>query len=409
MKKRIVFIPIFTALLLIVSCTKILTDPVESCNFDGPIDNASNPYSELYQKILDEYVAMGLPGVSVAIETPDFGWWIGCSGIARIEDGTIMQPCHLHQSASMAKPYIATMVMRLIEDEKLGLDDPIRNYLPDDMVSQIANADEATIRQLLSHRSGIFDTDENLKYYVDAFNDPKIPNTATEVFEKYLYGMPAYGDPGESYNYSNAGYNLLGMIIEEASGMGLGEYFEQEIRQPLRLNHTYYRSDPGYPENIPNRVNGYWERLPGQLQNCTDISNRFCKNSMGSEGIFSTPYEYARFLQELMRGNIVDSTTLLIMIAEENKSERMSNDYFLGIMHWSGDDWESYGHTGTSVGTMGVTMYFPADDVTFALTTNLGGTFTSVNTRRFRPDLLNELLNVTFTGKRGTGINERPK
>ena len=67
MKNKSLYIVALAATVSMLSCTKTILEPVESCDFDGPIDNASNPYSELYQEILDEYVAMGLPGVSVAI------------------------------------------------------------------------------------------------------------------------------------------------------------------------------------------------------------------------------------------------------------------------------------------------------------------------------------------------------
>lgn len=386
-------------LLLLGSCEETFDYPVSTIPFNGPSENDASPYSELYQEILDDYVAQGLPGISVAIHTADHGWWIGCAGMARFEDQTLMTPSHVNHSASMCKPYIATLTWRLIEDDRLGLDDQIKNYLPEDIVNGIANADVATVRQLLGHTSGIFNFDSNIKMYLDTFNDPLLHPSTKSLFENYVYGMPAYCEAGEEYHYSNTGYSLLGMIIEEITG-SLGDYFEQEIIVPLGLENTYFKSSPGYPDEIPNKVNSYFEEYPGQMQNCTDMQNMLTEIAMGHEGVISCPYEYARFIQELMRGNILDPGTIDTMISEKRQGPVEILEYGLGIMEWDVDNRISYGHDGGSLGTLGTMMYLPETDMTLAVSANMGRVFASDNVRNFNFPLIKDLVDAMHTGSR---------
>lgn len=392
MKRIAISILSFVFALFLYSCEETFDYPVSTIPFDGP-ENTS-PYAELYQGILDDYVAQGMPGVSAAIYRAEEGWWTGSAGMARLEDQTQMTQSHVFNSASVGKPYIATLTMRLVEDELLGLDDPIKDYLPEEIVNGIENADEATVRHLLGHTSGIFNFDDNIKMYLDTFNDPLLHPSVESVFEKYVYGVPAYCKPGEEYHYSNTGYSLLGMIIEDVSGMSLGDYFEQEIIQPLGLTNTFYKSSPGYPDSIPNKVNSYFEEYPGQMQNCTDMQNMLTDLAMGHEGVIASPYEYARFIRELMRGNLVDSSTLDMMLENEKQDWNLTY-YALGIMHWRGtnDGWDKYGHNGSSIGTRTVMLYMPKADVTIAVAMNLGGVIDGDITDTFSPMIV-ELLDV---------------
>jgi D-alanyl-D-alanine carboxypeptidase len=384
--------------LFMLSCTKEIEDSVPACTFDEVAINTSNPLAPIYQELLDEYTASGLPGVSVAIETPSDGWWLGTAGMARIEDETPMEPCHLQHSASIVKPYIATLIMRLSEQDKLDLDDPISGYLPEDMVANIANAELATIRQLLNHSSGIYNFNSNLKIYVDTFNDPLVHTTTETIFEKYVYGIDASHPVGEEFDYSNTGYSLLGMIVESASEMSLGDYFDQEIVEVAGLQNTYYTSSPAYPD-IPNTVNSYFEHYPGLLQNCTDIQKDFSNAAMGHEGLIASTFDFARFIQELMRGTILDSSTVAIMIADENRIDD-SKTYGLGLQNYLTDYGDAYGHTGGSIGAVGYMMYFPDSDITFSMNSNLSGVFAGANSERFYTDLKDEFLKVLFTGSR---------
>lgn len=396
MKRTIILLSLPILLLALSSCIEEMTDPVETCSFIASTGNDTNPNSGLYQKVLDEFVAKGLPGVSVAIETPEYGWWVGCAGMARIENENDMNPCHTFNMESLSKPYIATLILRLYEDKEIQLDDPIGDYLPEDMVESIANADQATIQQLLNHTSGIVDLDA-ASMYADIFNEPLYPATLEEQFERYVYGKSSYFAPGEGYHYSNTGYALLGMIVEEASGMSLGDYFEQEITAPLGLTNTYYQSAANYPD-IENLANAYTEIHPGQLMNVTDIEKNDMVLSMGQGGVITNPYENAIFLKELMEGTLLKPGTKELMLTNEIV---VNEDYSRGLAvgHYVGEYGDGYGHDGGYVGYRTSMWYFPDQGVTVSLATNSGSVLKSENTSWFGP-LLWDLFSVTFTGER---------
>ena len=87
LKSKMVFFVIITGLIFPVSCETSIDEPVDDCTLSVDIDSDAHPLAADLQDVLEEYIASGGPGVSVAIETPD-GWWLGCAGVARIEDQT---------------------------------------------------------------------------------------------------------------------------------------------------------------------------------------------------------------------------------------------------------------------------------------------------------------------------------
>lgn len=392
MKTRYLYLTAIIFLFACFACTEEIIDPVDTCQA-GNFNNENYPDNVLYQLILDEYVTDGLPGVSLAIETPDYGWWVGSAGLARVEDEVAMTSCHLHHASFVTNIYTATLVMRLVEMGKVDLDDPIREYLDDEIVDNVANADVATIRHLMNGTSGIMPYDDNLKMYVDGFNDPSVQTSAEYLLENYIYGQPAYSAAGEQRNnWGYTDYDLLGMIIEEASGMTLEAFFEQEIVDVIGLTSTYFNKYPG-PDDEDLTVNSYFEHFPGQLQNCSEMQNNFTKIGLGSMGVLATPFDYACFLQELMRGNVLDAASLEDMLPTES-------NVGMGIEKFRNLHGGSYGRDIGTLGASIIVLYFPEPDITIALSANLGGIFDSEAAESFWTGLLLDVIGVTFTGER---------
>jgi D-alanyl-D-alanine carboxypeptidase len=378
--------------LFLSSCTKEIAEDVAACDI-MPEYNSEHPKAVALQSILDDYVQAGLPGLSMVVETPVDGLWLGTAGKASLEDQVAMEPCHLHHSASIAKTFIATLILQLAEKEQLGLDEQARDYLPEEVFSNIENAEQATIRQLLNHTSGIYNFDDNLKAYVDTFNDPLVNPSTLAFFEKYVYGVPAYFEVGEGHHYSNTNYSLLGMIIENITGIPLGEYMKQSIFDPLGLEHTYFNSPAG-SQDEENVVNSYFEHFSKQLQNGTDIQKHFTNIAKGHEGVISTPYEFAQFMKLLVTGKVLSAEYTALMMDIEQAYER--GRYRLGIIEYETIHENGFGHTGGSIGTMSYAIYFPESEVSFSICCNLGTVFASENTKMFYDDLFQDLLSEIF-------------
>src|SRR5688572_20988398 len=169
--------------------------------------------AELEAFIADIAPADG-PAVSARITIGD-ETWAAAGGLANIETGTPATPEDRYRIASISKPWLAVIVMKLAEEGVLSLDDPVINWLPDDLIGQVASADQVTIVQLLTITGGIPD-------YVgdDLFNAILQDSTyqwRAEDALPFIYGVPASFAPGEGFEYSNTNYVLLQMIVEAAT------------------------------------------------------------------------------------------------------------------------------------------------------------------------------------------------
>jgi D-alanyl-D-alanine carboxypeptidase len=242
--------------------------------------------------------------------------WSGVAGVAR-QDGQVPMtkdtPIHI---ASITKLYTATVIMRLYEKGGLSLDDPMSKYLPEELIRGIHvykgkdYSQEITIKQLLSHTSGIAD------YYTEK------PKGGKSVFELLLEKpertwrvdettewardkLEPNFRPGTDASYSDTNFDLLGKIIEAITGQPLHTVYEDFIFRPLGLTHTWLIESSAPQIPIP-----------------TSPADVFYKNrnitNMRSNGaywpyIVSTAEEMIIFLKALNEGRIVSRTTLKLM------------------------------------------------------------------------------------------------
>lgn len=154
---------------------------------------------------------------------------VPCVAVAAVKDGKIIYKHTIrceskkqYQIASLTKTFTAISILQLAERNQLNLDDPVQKHLNVDFRKPSLNSKEITIRHLLTHTSGIV---EDTVSYDEADNLP---------FRKPEQRYPA----GLRFNYSNQGYNLLGYMIFEITGLSVSEYFSHNILKPLGMNET---------------------------------------------------------------------------------------------------------------------------------------------------------------------------
>ena len=182
-----------------------------------------------YQAAIDSAITDIVPGIILLVEKPDFKF-LGSAGLADIETQAPMQTYHVMPNGSAGKKLTALLTVMLDEEGLLSLDDTIDNWLSDEILAQIENSEKMTIRQLLNHTSGIHDyLDESTN---DDFIHALLTDTETLKTDSYVlpFGLnyPAYSLPGEAFNYSNTGYLLVGLILDEV----LGNHHSSAIRNP---------------------------------------------------------------------------------------------------------------------------------------------------------------------------------
>jgi CubicO group peptidase (beta-lactamase class C family) len=166
-------------------------------------------------------------------------------GIADMEHDVAMRPEMSLRIGSMTKQFTAAGIMLLAERGQLSLADDIGKYLP-----AYANQQPTiTIEHLLTHTSGI----ANFNSMAD-FKTIERNEMSSSQMINYIRRAPQEFRPGERWAYSNSGYYLLGLIIEEVSGMKYARFLEKNIFEPLQMKHTLYDSNQKMQSS---RVNGY--------------------------------------------------------------------------------------------------------------------------------------------------------
>jgi D-alanyl-D-alanine carboxypeptidase len=366
------FLKLVMALVLFSSCQKE-NNPNNAasynCNLPFTDSSSSNPNHAKYSQLLKEITASGVPGITMSIHNPEKGMWLGAAGKADLSNNVNMQPCNISRVGSTVKTFTAAAILKLQEEGKLQLDDIAANYLPQSAINNLANADKATIRQLLNHSSGIFNYIRSAQFQTASLND-LIKEWQPEELLAYARGQKAYFKPGEDVQYSNTGYILLGMIIEKVTGKPFWEVFQQKIFTPLGLTATSFAATNTVPSNI---VRGYVDIYSNlQVVDATYFSGWDYYTADG--GLISNVYDMNVFMQHLFNGNIINSTSLNEMRVTL-KPKTVEGDFFpietgLGIFKINTRWGEAYQHSGDAIGYYASIVYFPATKTTIVWAVN---------------------------------------
>jgi len=304
--------------------------------------------------LLAQYADATSPALVVQVTTPD-GTWTATTGLA---DGSRpTAPNDRFRIASMSKTYVSVVALMLVEEGVFALDDLASDWLPTDVVENIANADAVTIRQLLAMRSGIDDYLGTDEFFDALYKDSTHEWTAEEAIT-YAYRLPALFAPDEEYYYSNSNYLLMQLILENASGMTLPQLTRERILDPLGLVNTYTQISETHPEGF---VYGYedWDG-DGVAENVSDINDGA---GLGDGGLVSNTADITTFYQALLQ----DQT----LLGEEMISELLNfspddegAEYSLGLSAWETDFGVAWGHSGAVLGFYTLGVYLPDSDIT---------------------------------------------
>ncbi|HKE55317.1 MAG TPA: serine hydrolase domain-containing protein [Pyrinomonadaceae bacterium] len=184
-----------------------------------------------------------IPGLSLAIVKDGEVILAEGYGLSNVEAKVAAKPETVYKLCSVSKQFIATGIMLLVQEGRLGLDDPISSYLEETPATWKA----ITIRQLLTHTSGIVRE-------APGFDPFKIQSDAEVV--KSAYSLPLRFAPGEKWEYCNTGYFALAEIIRKVSGRTWSEYLSEKVFKPSGMNATFPTNTK---ESLPNRSLGYSE------------------------------------------------------------------------------------------------------------------------------------------------------
>jgi D-alanyl-D-alanine carboxypeptidase len=235
------------------------------------------------------------PSVSAAVIVPGKGTWTGASGVAETAAKTPATAQTVYAFASVTKVFVAGLTLLLVEDGVLGLDDPATKWL-DATAGQKAN--DATIRQLLTHRSGIASFTEG-----DTILTQKQAWTTAQLLD--LVGAPHFA-AGSQEEYSNTNYLLLGLIAERAGKAPLENQLRKRILGAYGLKRTYLSGREMAPAPLAHGY-GRATQLTGDLYDGSGYlpNEALATGAWAAGAIASTPSDVARYLYLLGSGGVL--------------------------------------------------------------------------------------------------------
>ncbi|MFE3958016.1 serine hydrolase domain-containing protein [Nocardia sp. NPDC059091] len=192
--------------------------------------------------------ALGVSGVQARVITPDGGQSDATSGTADLNTGLPVPSDGYFRMASTAKTLVATVVLQLEAEHTLTLDDTIDRWLPGVVQGNGNDGSRITIRHLLQHTSGIHDDLPGYTTPEEYYQQRYDLYSPEQLVARAMAQAPDFA-PGQGWQYSNTGYVLLGMIIQQATGRPAHQEIEARVLGPLGLDQTRWTgASPTLPE-----------------------------------------------------------------------------------------------------------------------------------------------------------------
>jgi CubicO group peptidase (beta-lactamase class C family) len=286
---------------------------------------------------LNEYVAKGyIPGAVALIVRNGKIVYEKSFGFSDIESKTPLKNDNIFRIASQSKAITSLAVMMLWDEGKFTLDEPVSKYIPefknpkvlatfnekDSSYTAVPAKSEITIRQLLTHSSGIGYASIGTKEFNAIAAKAHVPSgigigNNTDVLAdkmKILGTLPLRHHPGEEWTYG-LNTDLLGYLVEVLSGLTFNDFLQQRIFKPLGMNDTYFY----LPKEKQNRLVSLYENKENKLSKPAVVYDNVNPNYpktdgkyySGGAGLSSTVEDYARFLQLFLNKGEYNGVRLL--------------------------------------------------------------------------------------------------
>lgn len=231
-----------------------------------------------------------VPGVAVGISVGEETVFAKGYGFADLTEGRPVTPDTRFRVASHSKTFTATAVMQLVADDVLRLDDRVVDHLPWFRAEGDDNLEHITVRQLLSHSSGLIRDGDTGHWSHDRF--PDLPEIVRQVADG-----PSVYPANQHLKYSNFAYTLAGQVIEAVTGTSYEEHVTGAILDQLGLDST----TPDLPDDMSGHATGYSKRFPGNPR--TPLDHVAAKVMNAATGFSSTVNDLLRWYQAHLIGN----------------------------------------------------------------------------------------------------------
>jgi CubicO group peptidase (beta-lactamase class C family) len=275
---------------------------------------AADPPTDLAQRV--RALLPATPGACVTAIAAGRTIFAQAYGLADVDGGA---PCTLESRfrlASVSKQFTAACVLRLAEQGRLSLDDPLAKWFPEFP----AYGAQATIRQLLTHTSGLPDYEELIPEGTTLQLDD------ADVLRLLMDAKEPKFPAGTQWSYSNSGYALLGLIVEQASATPLPQFMQRELFRPCGMDGAVMYMQG--MNAVDQRVFGH-ERTPdgaGWVRADQSLTSAV----RGDGGIYASAVEYGKWFAGLHGGKVLGKEQLAAMLSPQAATDRDGASYGYG-------------------------------------------------------------------------------
>src|SRR6478752_4626184 len=292
------------------------------------------------------------------------------AGILSKTTGVEATPDSVFQIGSITKLWTSTLVMQLVDEGKVDLDVPVRKYLPEFRIGDESAAAQITTQQLLCHTAG---------FEGDIFTDTGLGDDCLEKYLGVLHDVPQLFVPGEQFSYNNAGFCVLGRLVEVLREKPYDACLREHIFAPLGLTHT---ANGPYEAIMFRAAVGHIELAPGAGYQPAPVWALARSNAPAGSMLAMRPRDLIAFAQMHMNdGKATDGTQLLARGTAARMHERqvdlpdlglMGSSWGLGFERFDTPDGAIIGHDGSTIGQNAFLRMLPEAGVAVALLTNGG-------------------------------------
>ncbi|MDX2304359.1 MAG: serine hydrolase domain-containing protein [Microscillaceae bacterium] len=292
------------------------------------------------------------------------------SGLSQLEKPKKM-PKNAHLLAgSIGKTFFAALSLMLVEEGKLDLDAPIKQYLgKEPWFDQLPNAHTISVKMLLNHSSGIQEYYELGDFMQKLKENPDRVWKAEDLIA-YVWGLKPLFEAGKDWSYADTNYLILGIILEKITGKSVYEEVKQRIIAPLRLKNTF----PSVSRELDGLVCGYsMPNSPFGFSGAMIVQGQLVLNPQfewTGGGYVSSVDDLSFWIKSLMEEKVLNQSMLALMKDGLPAKTGKNHAYGLGLQIRPYSGGTSYGHGGWFPGYLSEMAYFPEYKIAAAFQIN---------------------------------------
>lgn len=354
-KNCLYFLLIFSTVFLTTNCDNgtLPTNHEENERYAARLDAIGD---SLISNLIINGKDRSIPGVIIGLHSPDKNFtYLKAFGKADVINSTSLFRDDKFRIGTLTETFISTIIFRFIEDGKIKLNDPVNKFI------QVPHSGGLiTIKHLLSHRSGLADFTDSVKYYQ---NEEPMKKFSTSELLNYAFNSYPLITPDKKTEYSHTNYLLLSLVAEQVSGETIGSLIDKRIIKALNLTNTEFQADAQLTGAYSK---GYvWSDSLG----LSDYTHTYDYSWLwGSANMTSNSFDLMSWTKSFVEGRLISANSLQEMQSFNlfKTKETLDVKYgkgMMGIGALLGFSGETYGYH-TSV------YYIPSRKITIFVFTN---------------------------------------